>query len=79
MKNNWEREGGGLDREGELINFLPLKSGGGGLIRGRGLVGGGGLNRGFFLHPDCTYLTRMKILSMLSTGYVLIIAKTNVS
>ena len=42
MKNNWEREGG-LDREGALINFVPLKRGGG-LIRGRGQVGGGGLN-----------------------------------
>ena len=36
VKNNWEREGGGLDREGELINFLPLKSGGGGLLEGGG-------------------------------------------
>ena len=42
MKNNWEREGG-LDREGALINFLPLKRGRG-FIRGRGLIGevGGG-------------------------------------
>ena len=40
VKNNWEREGG-LDREGALINFVPLKRGGG-LIRGRGQVGGGG-------------------------------------
>ena len=27
----------------------------------------------FLLHPDCTYLTRTKILSMLGTGYFLTI------
>ena len=31
----------------------------------------------FLLHPDCTYLTRTKILSMLGAGYVLKIAKIN--
>ena len=29
----------------------------------------------FLLHPDCTYLTRTKTLSMLGTGYLLKIAK----
>ena len=42
MKNNQERGGGGLNREGGggLINILPLKGGGrgGGLIRGSGLI-----------------------------------------
>ena len=54
MKNNWEKEewgggGGGVDREGALINFLPLKRWRG-FIRGRGLageVGGLRLNRGY--------------------------------
>ena len=41
MKNkDWERgRGGGLNREGGLINFPPLKRG--------GLFERGGLNRGF--------------------------------
>ena len=34
--------GGRLTREGELNNFLPLKRGRKGLIRGRGLIWGGG-------------------------------------
>ena len=38
----------GEGRGGGLINFLSMKSGGeGGLSRGRGLIRGGGLNRGF--------------------------------
>ena len=48
MKNNKGRGGGGggLNREGVLINFLPLKREG--LLEGGGLFGrGGGLNRGF--------------------------------
>ena len=32
VKNIRRRRGGGLNRECGLINFLPLKSGGGGLI-----------------------------------------------
>ena len=40
MKNNWGR-GGGLNREGGLINFLPLKRGG--LLEGGGLFERGGL------------------------------------
>ena len=40
MKNNWGW-GGGLSREGGLINFLPLKRGG--LLEGGGLVERGGL------------------------------------
>ena len=40
--NKGEARGGGrLTRERELISFLPLKVGGGGLIRG------GGVKRGF--------------------------------
>ena len=41
MEGEGEGEGEGLNREGGLINFSPLK-GGGGLIRE-----GGGLNKGF--------------------------------
>ena len=37
-----EGEGGGLNREGWLINFPPLK-------RGGGVIREGGLNRGFTL------------------------------
>ena len=37
---------GGLNREGGLLNFPPLKRGGG-LIRERGAYWTGGLNRGF--------------------------------
>ena len=47
--NKGEGEGrGGFEREGELINFLPLKRWGGGLIRE------GVINRGFIvtLHYD---------------------------
>ena len=43
MKNkDWGRgRGGGLNREGGLINFPPLKRGGGGLLeRGAHLRGG---------------------------------------
>ena len=42
MKNNWGW-GGGLNREGGLINFLPLKTGGGGLLEEGGLFERGGL------------------------------------
>ena len=37
----------GLNREGGLINFRPLKSGGGGLLEGGELFERGALNRGF--------------------------------
>ena len=40
-----EERGGGLNREGGLINFLPLKRGG--LLEGGGLFEREGLNRGF--------------------------------
>ena len=40
MKNKWGW-GGGLNREGGLINFLPLKRGG--LLEGGGLFERGGL------------------------------------
>ena len=41
--------GGGLKREGGLINFLPLKNGEGSVLERGGLFerGGGGVNRGF--------------------------------
>ena len=48
MKNkDWRRGrgGGGLNREGGLINFPPLKRGG--LLERGGLFERGGLNRGF--------------------------------
>ena len=40
-----EGRGGGLNREGGLINFLPLKRGG--LLEGGGLFEREGLNREF--------------------------------
>ena len=41
MKNNKREMGGGLKREGKLINFIPLKRG--------GLFEKGGGNRGFMV------------------------------
>ena len=38
----WGRGGGGLNREGGLINFPPLKMRGGGLLERGGLVERGG-------------------------------------
>ena len=45
--------GGGLNREGGLINFPPLKRGGGLLERGGLFERGGGLNRGFTVYKRC--------------------------
>ena len=47
MKNNWEREGAGLIERGAYSLSSPEKRGGG-LIRGRGLFGEGGLIEDFF-------------------------------
>ena len=48
VKNiNFRGGKGRLNREGGLINFLPREVGGGGLVRGRGLIWEGELNRGF--------------------------------
>ena len=49
-KGEGEGRGGGLKREGELIYFLPLKRGGGGLLEREGL------NRGFTVLSSMTLM-----------------------
>ena len=56
MKNNWAW-GGGLNREGGLINFLPLKRG--------GLLEGGGLFERGCLIEDLRYLEKRKCAFLL--------------
>ena len=48
-KDGGEGKGGGLNREGALINFPPVKREG--LFEGEG-----GLNRGFTVIKNCSYM-----------------------
>ena len=65
MKNkDWGRGRGGLNREGGLINFPPLKKGG--LLERGGLFERGGLNRGFTVFSYHFGLLHKEIIQKMS-------------